>query len=187
MNFLVNAKTLNTIFNILTTLFCNPYTFFVITWQPLHFGTQPVHFINFATRTLCDATATLHAATPTLWRKIGQNRRKCRNPYTLGKNRAKSDPSAHRPPARSIARPIAGHWINCPPICPHCIARAYCRPPYCPPFCMRPPAVCPIAGQLTRSPDQSPARNIAARYWVTMGKKKPPSVGAIMPGLNRSL
>ena len=134
MNFLVNVKTLNTIFNILTTLFCNPYTFFVITRQPLHFGTQPVHFINLATRTLCDATATLHAATPTLWAKIGQNR-------------AKSDPSANRPPASWHARPIAGHWINCPPICPHCIARAHCRPtscpPCCPPFYMRPPAGLP--------------------------------------------
>ena len=107
MNFLVNAKTLNTIFNILTTLFCNPYTFFVITRQPVHFGTQPVHFINLATRTLCDATATLHAATPTLWRKIGQNRRKCRNPYTLGKNRAKSgkiSPSINRQGNRPINR-----------------------------------------------------------------------------------
>ena len=165
MNFLVNAKTLNTIFNILTTLFCNPYTFFVITRQPLHFGAQPVHFINLATRTLCDATATLHAATPTLWRKIGQNR-------------AKSDPSAHRPPdpspAQSLAigstaRPFAR--IASPALT---VARHIARP-----FACARPLVCPIAGQLTRSPDQSPARNIAARYWVTMGKKKPPSVGAI--------
>ena len=47
------------------------------------------------------------------------------------------------------------------------------------PFACARPLSCPIAGQITRSPDQSPARNMAARYWVTMGKKKPPSVGAI--------
>jgi len=55
-------------------------------------------------------------------------------------------------PALTVARYIARH-----------IARPF--------TCARPLAYL-IAGQLTRSPNQSPARNIAARYWVIMGKKK---------------
>jgi len=125
--------------------------------QPLHFGEKSAKIAE-------------NAATPTLWAKIGQNR-------------AKSDPSAHRTPARwhaqslaigSTARPFAR--IASPALT---VARHIARPF----ICARPPAYL-IAGQLTRSPDQSPARNIAARYWVTMGKKTP-SVGAIMPGLTR--
>ena len=91
--------------------------------------------------------------------KIGQN-------LTLGTS-----------PARSIARPIAGHWINCPPICPHCIARAHCRPPYCPPFCMRPPAGLP-----NRWPDYKIARSIARPQHCRPllgdnGQKKAPKFG----------
>ena len=62
-------------------------------------------------------------------------------------------------PALTVARHTARH-----------IARPF--------TCARPLAYL-IAGQLTRSPNQSPAHNIAVRYWVTMGKKKPPRVGAI--------
>jgi len=88
--------------------------------------------------------------------KIGQNL----TPRTIA--RPPAGTPAQSLAIGSTARPFAR--IASPALT---VARHIARP-----FtCARPLAYL-IAGQLTRSPNQSPARNIAARYWVIMGKKK---------------